>query len=321
MYATLSSSYEWNQLNRGNSLNNKIATLLKDGQIIPPSRIQTAMLTLKNRLKSPIMNKLQAAIDDGKLVMIYAAGIKVPVYLPFVITKPTPNSCVSYVFLNNLDASCAGENDEVFVNVRKLKVSLESCYIGMKIIEMGDSPKLKSTAIIRSGSKIYSNIIAECINRKHGIKIDPLIHNAILFLATKYYIFTMLGCKNMDETVMRNYCLFNCRGVEYVELQRIADQFLDDDFRDIGALLLKISNVEEFQKRLGNLTVSNFLESYINMYDASMLLGLETFNYFFFNVVNVNESTYSNNYGTLKNIVGDDGKKLYNDLIVTVSNL
>ena len=37
--------------------------------------------------------------------------------------------------------------------------------------------------------------------------------------------------------------------------------------------------------------------------------------------MSVNESTYVNNYPILKNIVGEDGKKIYSDLIVAVSNL
>ena len=80
-------------------------------------------------------------------------------------------------------------------------------------------------------------------------------------------------------------------------------------------------SIEELQKRLGKLTVSNFLESCINMYDASMMLGLEIFSYFFWNVISVNESTYVNNYQVLKNIVGDDGRKLYADIISTVMNM
>ena len=53
------------------------------------------------------------------------------------------------------------------------------------------------------------------------------------------------------------------------------------------------------------------------MYDASMLLAMENFNYFMYNIISVNETTYVNNYQMLKNIVGDDGKKIYADLIVS----
>ena len=77
--------------------------------------------------------------------------------------------------------------------------------------------------------------------------------------------------------------------------------------------------IDELHKRLAKLNITNFLESFINMYDASMLLGLEVFSYLLYNIISVNESTYVNNYQLLKNIVGEEGKKLYADVAVTAS--
>lgn len=320
MYATLSQSYEWSQLNRGNALVNKVGDIVKNGKIITPNMIPSAMLKLKNRLKSPIMEKMMTAIADGTMVMVYSPDVKIPVYLPFIIIQPAPHTCKGYVFLNNLDASDSG--DEIFLNERKLKVALESCYMAIKTTEVGNSPKLHSTAIIRCGSKIYANMIAECINRKHGIKLDPLVHNTILYMASRFFVGTMLGCKDiLEPDVMKNYCFYNCHNIEYLELSKVIDQTDDADYNNIATLITKFTVIPELQKRLGKLTVANFLESVITMYDASMLLSLETFSYLFYNILAVNESTYTNNYQVLKNIVGDDGKKLYADMIVFLTNL
>lgn len=320
MYSTLTSSYEWSQLNRDNALVNKVTNIVKSGKIVTPNMMPSAMLKLKNRLKSPIMDKMLAAIADGDMVMVYSPTVKVPVYLPFIILKTSPHTCKGYVFLNILDA--AETDNEIFVNERKLKVALESCYAAIKISEVGTSPKLHSTAIIRSGSKIYANIIAECINRKHGIKLDPLVHNSVLYMASRYYVGTILGCKDiLDPETMKNYCFYNCKNVEYIQLQRVIEQCDDADYSNIANLITKMTVIPELQKRLGKLTVANFLESIITMYDASMLLSLETFTYLFYNILAVNESTYTNNYQVLKNIVGDDGKKLYADFVVFLTNL
>lgn len=322
MYASLNDSYQWNHLNSGNALNEKIADVMKNGEVVGPDRIPTALLTLKNKLKSPIMSKILEAIEDRTLTMIYTPKIKIPMYLPFILTKAGPHTVKGFVFMNNLDAKCDTEGGEIFLNVRKLKVALESCFIGMTLGKTVDSPKMRSTTILRSGSRIYSNIIAECINRRHGTKIDPVVHNSILYLASRYYVGTMIGCRGtMDPETMRNYCFYNCKNIEFTEIGRVVESFEEKDFNNIGTFITKLSQVEALQKRLGNLTISNFIESYINMYDASMLLALENFYYFMYNVEAVLESTYTNNYQVLKNIVGDDGKKIYSDLIVTTMSL
>ena len=56
------------------------------------------------------------------------------------------------------------------------------------------------------------------------------------------------------------------------------------------------------------------------MYNASMLLSLEVLPYFVYNIIAVNESTFINNYGMLKNVVGQDGKKIYASLVTTLSD-
>ena len=134
-----------------------------------------------------------------------------------------------------------------------------------------------------------------------------------------YYIYTILGCKNLDEETLRNYCLYNCKSVDYIQLERIIGQFKPEDYVDISTYIKRLMTIDELHKRLAKLNITNFLESFINMYDASMLLGLEVFSYLLYNIISVNESTYVNNYQLLKNIVGEDGKKLYADVAVTAS--
>ena len=66
------------------------------------------------------------------------------------------------------------------------------------------------------------------------------------------------------------------------------------------------------------------------MYDSMKLLTVRFPKRFFnasidasleINVEILSKSFSSNNYQVLKNIVGDDGKKLYSDLAVTAMNL
>lgn len=322
MYATLNDSYEWSQLNSTGGLTNKIKDVLAKGEVVTMDRMTSTMLQFKNRIKSPISTNIINRIQDGELVMMYAPDIKIPVYLPFIITR-SGNTNKGIVFLNNLDPSTDDNgNRELFFNARKLKVSLESCFISLCLKEMGNSPKTKSTTLLKSGSKIYASMITECINRKHSIKLDDNVYNSLLYVTGRYFVGTMIGCRDsMDPDVMRNYCLYNCKNADVVGMNRILEQFQESDFDNIATLISKIKDVDEFKKRIGDLNVSNFLESYINMYNASMLLGLEVFDYLLYNIISVIDTTYINNYPILKNIVGDDGRKIYSDLVVAVSNL
>ena len=160
MYASLNDSYEWNQLNHKGALTTKVQDLLREGEKVGLDRIPTAMLQIKNRIKSILINQIADRINDGRIVMIYAPDIKVPVYLPFIITQTAPNTFTGIVFLNIADPEKPETaNGEIMLNARKLKVSLESCFISLCISELGESPTLRSTAILRSGSKIYAGML------------------------------------------------------------------------------------------------------------------------------------------------------------------
>ena len=267
MYALLRDSYEWNQLNSSGGLTNKIKDVLADGKRIYLSDIPGTIFTIKNRIKPLLTTKMIQAIEDGKLQLYYAPMVKIPVYLPFIVTQPAPNTFTGIVFLNNL-APSMNEGGELLLDAKQFAVALEACYISVCICEMGNSSKLRSNALLRSGSTIYSSIIVECLNRKHSIKMDQSLHKAIIYLTSRYYIGTMLGfMKSMDEQTMQSYCLYNCKGGDYSEIKKYVDDFTEEDFKDIGALLNAIKKHPLFEKPLGNLTVTNFLESYINMYN------------------------------------------------------
>lgn len=323
-YGQLSDSFNWKHLNTNGEITNKMLSVMKNGTIIPVGNLQTFVSQYKNRFKSPISNKVLDALVENEIT-IMKSDEKMPTYLPFFLIKEGPHSVRGIVIINNFLDGGGGGGDiettsvsELFVDVRKFKVVLEACLIAKYIQEHPESPKLTSTTIIRSGSKIHATIFTECLNRKHSIKLDPNIYNSILYLDSKFFIKNCLGANIKDEEVLNNYCLYNCKNADYRYIKHIDEYFEDSDFVDIAAFIKKLATIPEFKGRLGNLNVSAFLTSYINMYDSSMLLGLETFTYLIYNIISVNEGTFLNNYISLKNLVGDDGRRLYADLVSTI---
>ena len=272
MYMPLSNSYEWSILNKGGQATDKVAAAIKSGTQVMPSDMQIVFSKLRNRLKSPLMTKISEAITNGSIQMVYTPEtLRIPLYLPFILVGDPGTKKTTGLVTHEDDGSY--NCDEY-----KLKASLESCFMALKFVELQNSPKLVAPNIVRPASKIYSFIIAECINRKHSIKLDPDTFNQVLFIASKFYT-------------------------------------------NIATVLQKLAQIPELKNRLGNLTVSNFMESYINIYDASMLLALENFSYFNYNIISVLNSTYVNNYHILKQIVGKDGQSLYAALITGVCGI
>lgn len=317
MYSPLSNSYEWQILNKNGQATDKVGEAIKTGIPVTPEMMPNTYSRLKNRLKSSLMGKITEALKTGQMQMVYTPQeLRIPLYLPFIlVNNPQSKMPVGLVFLSNCGAM--KEEDEYTCDEYKLKTSLESCFMALKFIEMNNSPKLTAVNIIRPAVKIYAFMVAECINRKHSIKLDPDTFNQVLFILGKFFLKTVMGCPQSEEQI-DTYAMYNCTSPNLLAIRRVTDQFTGEDYKNIATVLQKMASIPQLKNRLGNLTVSNFLESYINVYDAAMLLALENFSYFVYNVLSVNNSTYVNNYHILKQIVGKDGIALYSALLTGV---
>ena len=317
MYSPLSNSYEWQILNKDGQATDKVAEALKTGTAVTFEMMPNTFSRLRNRLKSPIMSKITEAVKNGTIQMVYTPQeLRIPLYLPFILVNNQNTKLpVGLVFLSN--CGCTLDGDEYSCDEYKLKSSLESCFMALKFVELNKSPKLTAVNIVRPASKIYAFMVAECINRKHSIKLDPDTFNQVLFILSRFFIKTVMGA-TFDDDQLETYCLYNCTNPNLQAIRRVTDQFTDKDYENIATVLTKMASIPQLKNRLGKLTVSNFLESYINIYDAAMLLALENFSYFIYNVISVLNSTYVNNYHVLKQIVGKDGVALYSALITGI---
>ena len=318
MYAQLANSYSWNMLNNKKQMDSLIQTVISEGNSISFEQMPNTYSALRNKQKSIIMSKIVDAVHNGDIIMVDcpAEKIRIPLYLPFIVlSSGSINTCKGVVFLNN----CGGQQvgDEYECDATKLRVALESCYMSLQMLVHRNDSKLQTPQIIRPAVKIYSHIIGECLNRKFSIKLDTDIFNTVMYAVSKYFVLTVMG-SSLNESTLDNYCLSCCVDPNQAILRKTMEEFKDEDFQNIQTLLTALANHPRLKSRLGKLTVSGFLESYINMYDASMMLAMENFPYFVFNVLSVNNRTYINRYQMLENIVGDDGKKLYAALVTTI---
>lgn len=318
MYAQLVQSYNWIMLNSKGQLNKLIQTVITSGTEISFDQMPITYSALRNRQKSIIISNITDAVANGDIIMVDcdADTIRIPLYLPFIIVSGnSANTCQGLVFLNNCEGGML--EDEYQCNTTKLKVALESCYFALKMFDHRNDSKLQTPQIIRPSVKIYSHIISECLNRKFSIKLDPDAFNIITYLVSKYFVNTVMGC-NADGNTLDSYCLSSCVDPNIQIIKSTVDEFDPDCFTNIQTLITAMAKHPRLKGRLGKLTVSGFIESYINMYDAAMLLAMENYPYFIFNILSVNARTYINRYQMLENIVGDDGKRLYSALVTTI---
>jgi hypothetical protein len=150
------------------------------------------------------------------------------------------------------------------------------------------------------------------LNKKYALNVDKSKMHKVLFLASKFYMINVLGLADNEMTF--NYAIKNCVNGNPYTIKEVNNLVKTEDYKDLSTFILALAK-QETGLGMVDLTVRNYLEAFINMYDSSALLSLEAFPYFLYNVLSVTNGAYINNQYVLEDIVDHNGAKIYADLM------
>ena len=214
-----------------------------------------------------------------------------------------------------VDTSIYGTYDEetssLSIDAKKLYCMMESAYIA-RVCFLNDKALSTRNVLLSYGSNIYANMFVKVLNRKYSLNIDKSKLHKVTFLASKFFLYNLVGLRNHD--LLFNYSIKNCPNGNMYSLKDVDELNNDEDFESLDKFIELLAS-----KRLGlnlkDLTIRNYLESYIHMYYESALMSLESLPYFLYNVISVTNGSYINNQYMLETIVDTMGAKIYNDII------
>lgn len=313
-YKPMEEMFTYRNLNKNDMVNKIILTAMKEGTILNIKEdFDEAFMVINKNFKFPLKHKILEELEKGELVLLMAPkGVKIPSCLPFFLQKNSAGKIIAVVNvgiyghkIENRDGSV-----EYKIDPKKLYTMLEGAYIA-KLCFFYKKQIASRNVIIRHGSLVYSHMILRVINKKYSISIDKNKVNKVVYLASKFFMINLLGMSNNEAC--SNYAISNCKNANPYILTEVDEIFKDEDYKDISTFLTKLKS-PEIGLGLDTLTVRMFLETFINMYDAPMLFGLESFPFFMYNIISVTNGAYINNQYILEDIVDIHGGKLYHDL-------
>lgn len=308
---SLEQTYIYNTLNKSNGLTNNISELLTKGKVLTSKELEEPFMIIMKNFKFPLKYKVMDAFNNKTLELRFATNTtKLPICLPFFLTKRNGGKIVAVVSVD-LYGSYDEETESVKIDPKKLYTMMESAYLA--IICYNNSKAVTTRpAIIGNGSSIYSMMFTRVLNKKYSLNIDKTKMHKVIFLSSKFYMINVLGIPNSDITF--NYAIKNCKNGNLLTLKELDEMIPIEAYNDFGSFVQAISEVK-YGLNLKDLTVRNYMEAFINMYEVSNLLSLESFPYFLYNVMSVTNGAYLNNQYVMEDIVGNMGAKMYNEII------
>lgn len=306
---SLESTYIYSVLNKSSGLTKNISGLIVKGKTLTKNEVEEPIMIITKNFKFPLKFKVLDAFEKGIIQLKYSEASKLPTCMPFILAKQNGEVvCV-------VDTSIYGVYDEethsLNIDAKKLYCIMESAYIA-RVCFLNDKALTTRNVLLSYGSNIYSNMFVKVLNNKYSLNIDKTRMHKVIFLASKFFLYNLVGLRNHD--LLFNYSIKNCPNGNIYSLQDVDELTNDTDFETFESFMNMLTR-KELGLNLKDLTVRNYLEGFIHMYYESSLLALESLPYFLYNVISVTNGAYINNQYRLETIVDNMGAKIYNDII------
>lgn len=306
----MTDSFIFKNMNKGGDITDNIVKILKNGTFLTDKDLEENFIVI-NRYKYPLKMQVLEDFKNGRILVANPPeGVKMPTYMPFFITK-IKNNVVAVV-----DFSVYGSKTSTgyTIDSKKLYCLLEGAHLALLYYANEKSITQRSTIIMR-GSAIYSNLIVGVLNKRYSLNLSKDKLHKVLFLASKFFIVNIMGIPDSD--MVFNYAIKNCGGGEsHISIQDTDEIFEPKYYKDFSTFITGLATIDELRLGMDDLTVRGYLEAFITRYDSSMVLALESFPYFIYNIVAMIDGAYINNQKLLEQIAGGDAGKLYGELIV-----
>lgn len=306
---SISETYTYGIFDRNGVIQNTVGKILKDGERLTKERLAQEFLVIEKNFKYTKKFEVLEAFNKGLIQLYYAPdNVKLPTAMPFFLTK-IGNDVVAIVSVD-LYGSKNREGTTVSIDPKKLYCLMESAFYAIKYHTHNRSLTSRAS-VIRDGSRVYANMFVRVLNKKYALNVDKTKYAKAIFLASKFYMINMLELEN-GETVT-NYAIQNCVGASPMFLREFDSLIPEETYKDLTTLI-KAFNDPTLHTGVHDLTVRNYIEQFIIMYDTSTLFGLEYLPYFIYIIEAVCMKAYLNNQAILEDIVEPQGEKLYIDL-------
>ena len=294
---TLEDCFTYRMYNHNNKIANNIVKMLKEGTIIKKENLEEFFIVVNKNYKFPLKYRVLEEFKNGDIILVFPPGnLKLPTSMPFFLTMNQGRPCA--VVNMGLYGTMNPETKDVTIDFKKLYTIMESAYMAKDYTINPD--RYRNNNVVLQECNTFANIFIRPLNKKYSLNISPNKMQLILYLTSVFYLKNILGVKNAES--IKGDAMKGIRNVNPQYIEGYEDYLFEEDFKDISTFIEALKK-RELNLGMDDLTVRGYMEQYINMYDASALFALESFQYYIHMVNAVNKSAYLNNQYILEDLV------------------
>jgi hypothetical protein len=271
--------------------------------IVEKTLLRDALNTISRKFVYSVKNKVLQNVLDDKIVFVYddKNGLNLPNYFPFW-GNTKDGKVVIYINISRY----ATRTIDGHINIQPR--TLFSLILGATIALINiESPTKFSynTNILKLSAKIYSKMLFKTLDKVYGVGQDAMRADYILFLCGKFFIKNIVGLT--DEEKINNIaysCIKNTSTLNGMVMNEASHNI---DYENLDKFIMSMSVVPG----LKSIQTRVVLQNYIKSFSEPILLAIENFNYFLYNLFAAQIGAFVNNEAYIQNIAGRDLETLF----------
>ena len=303
--ATLSDSVLYNAFNNDAKITKTIMQAIHEGIVIDKSYIEEQLYQIKRSNISPLTTRTLESFENGDITILYNKNIKIPMALPFIVTKIN-GKIKAFIFISNFGKISKSNRDSsvnyLDVPMKNLYVLLEGAYVTLKYHKEPNSFK-RSLGLMRVVGNIYSQMVMTILNKEYALSMEPTTDAEVNFAISYFFMKYIWNSEN--DSVNLSYALntLTTSDKTYMRSTNKFEEIADEMSRlEVNTISKLIEFISKRSNRLSSLNFRYFTQAFINTYKAPATFGMECLPYLLFIIEAAMSGSFMVNTPMISNI-------------------
>lgn len=290
------------------SVKDKAVTLIKTAKHLRNEDIEAAYITVK-QITDSLTKEALKAFDSGRVQLIYNNESKLSMTqaVPFMTFK-TKSGYITYVFA---DKYVTMTRDGVL----KMEPSILRDLLITGVIANGIKVNYNNLAsnqyLANILMEMYCKFFTRIINREFSIAADKIQYDIIRYWINKFFLKEIFGIIETEENIE----MIASAHVKFLDETQVAMMKAQYKAAEVTNLTSLLNLLRDNSSRMKSLSLSMFLNDWVNYYYAASMLAVDNIEYLIFmtvcllsgngNIVNVSASEVVKESKNIKSYRGE----------------
>jgi hypothetical protein len=161
----------------------------------------------------------------------------------------------------------------------------------------------------------YTKLFIKVLDKTYGIKLNKMKFTIVSYLIAKFFLINVCERENNDATNILAFNVCETTGNENLIKEFDKNFKTEEIYQSLSKFLSFLANSEEMLKHL---TMREFYQTWMTMYDFSTILAIELLEHFLIMISHVIVGSNINKVYAIDNVLKNENVRIYNEMSLII---